>query len=97
MMEELEFPLNPAFYKSGSANKSVAVKDTKAMKETFLELCRQQNIPFNKADALLYRLQAQKDIFRIFCVIFNALVRNSKPSVEAENLIEKIFKGTNHL
>jgi hypothetical protein len=56
MMQDLEFPTNPAFYKSGPGTKAVPAKETKAMKESFLEICRLQNIPFNKADALLYRL-----------------------------------------
>ena len=40
MMEDLEFPTNPAFYKSGPGTKAVPAKETKAMKESFLEFCR---------------------------------------------------------
>jgi hypothetical protein len=57
------------------------------MNETFIETCRQQNIPFNKADATLYKIQEQKDLYRIFCVIFNALVRNNEASPDAIKLI----------
>lgn len=61
------------------------------MKDTFLELCRQQNIPFNQADATLYKLQEQTDYYKIFCSIFNALVRNGKASPETSDLMKKMF------
>ena len=65
------------------------------MKQSFVDLCRENLIPFSKADALLYKLQGQKDTFNIFSVIFNQLVNNSKASPEAGDLIERIIQRSN--
>jgi len=40
MMADLQFPPNPAFYKSGPGTKATPSRETKEMKESFLEICR---------------------------------------------------------
>jgi hypothetical protein len=56
-----------------------------------IEFCRQQNIPFNEADAVLYKLQKQKDFYKIFTVIFNSLVDNREPASEAVRLYNTVL------
>jgi hypothetical protein len=68
---------------------------TNTMKQSFVDLCREKLIPFSKADALLYKLQGQKDTFDIFSVLFNQTVDNSGASPEARDLIERICKRAN--
>ena len=84
----MSFPINPAYMEPKKD-----VSDT--LKQSFVDLCREKLIPFSKADALLYKLQGQKDTFSIFSVIFNQLVDNSGASPEAKDLIERISKRAN--
>jgi len=51
--EKLKFPNNPAYFK---AKKQSRTKPQTKENQTFLDYCREYNIPFNDADALLYKL-----------------------------------------
>ena len=62
------------------------------MKQSINDLCRELSIPFSQADALLYRLQEQKDNFEIFCCKFHELVNNKEASPEAQLLMEEMLK-----
>jgi len=88
LINRLSYPINPAYM-----NPIKAVTNT--MKQSFVDLCREKLIPFSKADALLYKLQGQKDTFDIFSVLFNQTVDNSGASPEARDLIERICKRAN--
>jgi hypothetical protein len=47
--------------------------------QTFLDFCRQQNIPFNQADQMSYKLLKNKELYQIFRVYFDAFVDNICP------------------
>jgi len=59
----LKFPTNPAYFKQ-SKNEIINNK-------TLLDFCREQNIPFNETDKLLYKLQQSKETFEIYRVLFD--------------------------
>ena len=84
MIEDLTFPTNPAFFGKTKALSTGAT-------DTLIEYCRKENIPFNQADAVLYKYQKQKDYFQIFKVIFNSLVNNRLPSPEAVRLYNTVL------
>lgn len=55
--------------------------------KTLLDFCREQNIPFNDTDKVLYKLQQSKDNYQIYKVLFDQLTCNSKPEVAAQGMI----------
>lgn len=61
--ERLKYPVNPAYLPQS--------KKRDQMHQTFLDFCRDQKIPFNKADQALYDLTRTEDTFEIFKVILD--------------------------
>ncbi len=55
-----------------------------------LDFCREQNIPFNDVDKLLYKMQKSKDWFAIYKVIFDQLTNNQKPFMAANSMLTEI-------
>ena len=55
--ERLKYPVNPAYLPK--------TKKLDQMDLTFLDFCRQQKIPFNKADQILYELTKTEDTYEI--------------------------------
>lgn len=83
--ERLKFPTNPAYFKQ-SKNEIINNK-------TLLDFCREQNIPFNETDKLLYKLQQSKETFEIYRVLFDQLTNNNKPFVAAANMVSSVHTG----
>lgn len=76
---KLKFPSNPAYFNQKNVSRADKLKFQK-QNQTFLDFCREQNIPFNTADEMVYKLQTSKEHFQIFRVYFDAFVDNCKPS-----------------
>ena len=49
------------------------------MQETFLDFCRQEYMPLNDADQLLYKMKASRDVFDVFKIWFDQIVDNGTP------------------
>lgn len=78
----LKFPTNPAYCKPSKWDVNLAEDQ-----RTLLDFCREQNIPFNDTDKLLYKLQQSKDNYEIYRVIFDSLTNNNKPFVAAKGML----------
>ena len=74
---KLKFPSNPAYFNQKNVSRADKLKFQK-QNQTFLDFCREQNIPFNTADEMVYKLQTSKEHFQIFRVYFDAFVDNAK-------------------
>ena len=60
----LKYPVNPAYL-------GVELQNQQSSAQTFLEYCREQNIPFNKADSMLYDINKAQQNYEIFKVLFD--------------------------
>jgi hypothetical protein len=56
--ERLQFPKNPAYFRSRGP-----LESDQLTQQSLLEFCRLQNIPFNEMDKLLFKLKSCKDNF----------------------------------
>ena len=89
--EVLKYPVNPA-YLGGE------LQNQQSSPQTFLDYCREQNIPFNKADSMLYDINKAQQNYEIFKVLFDQMTVN-KPLVDAQknDLPIKLPNGKLHL
>lgn len=54
-------------------------------RQTFLDYCQQQRIPFNKADQLLYEIQKTKETYDVFKVLLDQATAPSDATVKLPN------------
>ena len=89
----MKYPVNPAYLGTEKLN-----QETDLTSQTFLDYCRQQNIPFNKADATLYELNKSAQNYQILKVLFDQVTIN-KPLSEAlkNDQPVKLTSGELHL
>ena len=84
--ERLQFPKNPAYFRSRGP-----LESDQLTQQSLLEFCRLQNIPFNEMDKLLFKLKSCKDNFQIYRVLFDRLVNNGLPSEVANSVLREHY------